>query len=221
MVELATRLDSGARQRQSHFINRKPASHLYHAIRTAEAVGTPLNTFVTINFALTTCRPHAASKTFEQLRRGYFTLWLRRAAKRTHLETRPSAYVWVLENAGGCLALHWLLYIPERLAIEFEAKLPYWLQAVGIDLQSPNAIKSVPAYAPRGLGRYMLKGIDPFYAAFYGVEHRSQGVVQGKRSGFSRGIGPCVRAKIRAAAGQTPPQFYNWPKAPTLMKNGV
>jgi hypothetical protein len=41
----------------------------------------------------------------------------------------------------------------------------------------------------------MLKGLDPIYAPLYGVRHVPQGVVHGKRSGFSRCLGPLTLAR--------------------------
>jgi hypothetical protein len=43
----------------------------------------------------------------------------------------------------------------------------------------------------------MLKGLHPGIAPFYGVEHEYQGWVRGKRSGFSRNIGPTQKRRLR------------------------
>ncbi|SDR59313.1 hypothetical protein SAMN05519103_06389 [Rhizobiales bacterium GAS113] len=48
----------------------------------------------------------------------------------------------------------------------------------------------------KGSGKYLLKGTNPVYAGWYGVNHVYQGIVHGKRSGFSRSLGPTVRKRL-------------------------
>jgi hypothetical protein len=211
MVEIET--ISGT-PRVSVHINRKPAGNIHHAIRLAEHLGVPLNTFVTINYALTSCQPEHVSRSFETLRRNYFTPWLRRPPARLKVAASPSAYIWVLEAAGGNVALHWLINIPPKRAADFASRLFDWLAAVGAIVSAPCAVQIKSAPRPRGLGRYLLKGIDPVYAPFYGVNPVPQGKVSGRRSGFSRCLGPSVRARL-IATGEIVRQrrFYKWPGA--------
>jgi len=50
--------------RQSRYINRKQAENFLKAIRFAEEVGRPLNTFVSINYDYTACPVEEISKHF-------------------------------------------------------------------------------------------------------------------------------------------------------------
>jgi hypothetical protein len=199
MVEIQTRFSSPKRQRQTNHINRKPAGNLYHAVRIADAIGTPLNVFVTINFNLTDCHPEGMSDRFEALRCDYFGPWTRRPPRKLKRERDPCAYVWVLENAGGCANLHWLLHVPADRKADFAKRLPQWLAAIGVQITDDAAILIEPAAKPKVLAYYLLKGINPPNAGSYGVKFCSpQGTIVGKRSGFSRSLGPTVKARLRA-----------------------
>jgi hypothetical protein len=211
MVEIETiRADRIARV--SHHIQRKPASNLIHAIRVAQALKTPLNQFVTINFAHTRCPPALVSQQFEKLRDNYFCPWLRRS-KRPRARVKPPAYVWVVENAGGCAAVHWLVHIPKGRVTDFKKRLVDWLAVIAGEVSCVSALHVRHARRPLGAGKYMLKGMDPVYAPFFRIRYEAQGVVHGKRSGFSRGLGPTARRKIQTA-GLLPMakrRFRVWP----------
>lgn len=211
MVEIETP-STEAKTRVSQHIQRKPASNLINAIKVAEALKTPLNQFVTINFAHTRCPSQLVSQQFEKLRDNFFCPWLRRS-KRQKARAKPPAYVWVVENAGGCLNVHWLAHIPKGRVRDFRKRLVDWLAAVAGEVSCTSAIHIRYAPRPLGAGKYMLKGMDPIYAPFFCIQHIPQGVVHGKRSGFSRGLGPTVRRKIQAT-GLLPAKrrFRAWPQ---------
>jgi hypothetical protein len=210
MVELETTF-SGARTRVSQHINRKPASNIYHAIRIAEAIGASLNTYVTINFTETDCAPETASFRWQRLRRHFFAPWARRPPRRLKRRADKCAYVWTLENSGA-LALHWLVHIPPDRLTEFKSCLPAWLANVGArPLHTSTIDINDKPYSMRGLGRYILKGINPVYAPTLGIEHRPQGLVHGQRSGFSRSLGPSVKAALREVGRYPRRRYCVWP----------
>lgn len=198
MAAVSTTYGAGA-SRVSHYINRKPASHLYHAVRIAAAIGLPLTHFVTINFDHTACSPEEVSRRFETMRASRFGPWIRRAPRNAAAESCPPTYVWVIENAGGAVHVHWLLHIPANRVDAFKAKLPKWLEAITDASIASGAIDIRPSDNPLGVGQYMLKGIDPVWAKFYGASHRQQGKVHGKRSGYSRNLGPTEKKRLREA----------------------
>ncbi len=216
MVEIETNTQTDFTPRTSRHINRKPASNFIHAIRVAAALETPLNQFVTFNFTRTCCPSKLVSQQFEKLRDNFFCPWLRRS-KRVRARAKPPAYVWVIENAGGCLNVHWLVHIPKGRVRDFRQRLTDWLAAVAGEIECTSAIHVRHAPRPIGAGKYMLKGIDPLYAPFFRIRHVAQGVVYGKRSGFSRGLGPMVRKKIQAT-GLLPAKrrFRAWPQPSAL-----
>lgn len=196
MVELST-TSGGKTSRVSHDIKRKPVSNLYHAPRIAAAIGAPLNTHVTINFALTTCETEKASQVFERLRNRHFGPWVKRPPRRLKRENDPCVYAWVLENPGD-LNAHWALHLPEDRAAGFKELVEKWLMAIGIKINSEHAVRVDPAPTPVLLMYYLMKGVNPAYAPFYGIKHTSpQGPIVGKRSGVSRSLGPTRKALLR------------------------
>jgi hypothetical protein len=118
--------------------------------------------------------------------------WLR------YWASAPTYYVWVIEHHGGDTHVHWVVHIPKSLRAAFDTKLTEWLTRVaGIIRCHVSAIKIKPVPNLRGLGRYLLKGMDPRSAAAYGVRHEPQGLVYGKRCGVSKSLGPAARNRPR------------------------
>jgi hypothetical protein len=211
MVDLRT-ANIAASSRPSRHINRKPASNLYHAIRVAEAIGTPLTLFVTVNFSKTGCQAEHASSAWQRLLARHFAPWTRRPPKGLSVAPTEPAYVWVLENAGG-LALHWLVHVPNHRLPDFQVKLERWLANVGAAPTDAGAIDIRDAKNPRGAGYYLLKGTNPVYASGFGVTPIPQGSVIGKRSGFSRSLGPSRKLALRAAGQYSRRRYVDWSAA--------
>ena len=116
-------------------------------------------------------RPEHVSAAFERLRDNHLGRWLRCE------EAAPAYYVWVIENKGGDRHVHWAVHVPQSLRKAFGTKLPNWLARVaGTITCRESAINIKPVPNLRGLGLYFLKGIDPRYAARYGVKHVPQGL---------------------------------------------
>jgi hypothetical protein len=172
-------------------IGRKPAANLHHATRLAERIGYPLNQFVTINYSKTPCDANDTSACFRQLLASWFARWLRRHPK--NQKACPPTYVWAFEAAGGQLAVHWLVHIPRGFIREFWRMLPQWVEATAGTIEGPGAIKHRRIYNITGLKRYVLKGMDPHFARAWQIRPSPQGLVIGKRSGFSRNLGPAAR----------------------------
>ena len=153
----------------------------------------PLNKMVTINLGQAGCEPKTAGRAFRKLLAERFAPWLRRtASKRVHV---PPTYVWAIEAAGNQIAAHWLVHVPPRLQRAFENKLGPWLTSL-IGAQPPaSAVNVKTIYNLTGARRYILKGIDPSWAAHLKVRPVEQGTVVGKRSGFSKNLGPAARQR--------------------------
>jgi hypothetical protein len=183
--------------RVSHYIRRKVASNVHHAIRIAEALGKPLNLFVTINFAMTGCRPDEASATFRKMLSTRFGHWSRRPGRGSRQGGCPPTFVWVMEAGGGVQCAHWLVHVPTSRSADFRARVVRWAEALAGPIHAGGAIDIRPARTPKGAGRYMLKGTDPAYAAFYGVDFKDQGLVHGKRAGTSQNLGPAAKKRLR------------------------
>lgn len=136
---------------------------------------------------------------FEKMRAARFGPWVRRPSRRSGAKPTAPTHVWVIEAAGGVIGVHWLVHIPRGRLDDFTARLPAWMEDITGGPIEAGAIDVRPAKNPRGAGRYMLKGTDPVWAAFYGANHQAQGAVTGKRSGYSRNLGPTAKARLRAA----------------------
>ena len=187
------RLSNGGAYRQSHYIKRHPAVNVHHATRYSERIGLPLNRFVTINLTRLGCAPREAGRIFRRLRAERFAPWLRRTS--ANKGGVPPTYVWSLEAGGGHTACHWLVHVPERLHRAFAAKLQQWLASLAGDTPEPSVADVRPIYNLVGARRYVLKGTEPVWAEHLAVRPVPQGLVFGKRSGFSRNLGPAARKR--------------------------
>lgn len=185
-------LSNAGATRTSHWIKRRPAVNVHHAQRYSEMIGLPLRIFVTINFTLIGVPAGMAVQVFRKILTQRFAPWLRRCAANRRV-VAPT-YVWVMEAASSHLAVHWLLHVPPELLKTFRAKLLSWLSAASDHgALAPRAVKFQDVYSVIGMRRYMLKGTDPAWAKHLGVTHVPQGIVIGKRSGFSKNLGPTAR----------------------------
>jgi hypothetical protein len=196
------RLGNGGSTRVTRHINRRPAVNIHHATRMSQKIGLPLNRMVTLNLAQAGCAPESAGHAFRKLLTQRFAPWLRRtAAKRTFV---PPTYVWSIEAAGNQIAAHWLVHVPTGLHRSFERKLREWLTSLLSEAPPPSAVNIKPVYNLVGVRRYILKGIDPAWAAHLKVVPVDQGKVIGKRSGFSKNLGPAARSR----AGYRPMRVF-------------
>jgi hypothetical protein len=185
-------------RRHNHHIDRRQARNFMEAIRYADRhlveLGRPLNTFATMNFDHIDCPSERVSAKFEQLRDNHFVRWLRYKA------AAPPYYVWVLENQAGNTHVHWIVHIPKSLRTAFGRKLPEWLARIAGTVRcGESAINVKSVYDLGGLGRYLLKGMDPSYAARNRIRHEPQGLIYGKRCGVSKSLGPAARMRSKVA----------------------
>jgi hypothetical protein len=192
---------------QSLYINRKPASNFHHAIRVAETINLPLTLFVSLNFGYTDCRPEDTPKAFQSMRRK-FGRWITRAAC-SGQKPAPATYVWVIERPHHRehLDSHWLLHVPANKRADFKRKLPQWLASVtGGIIDSRAAIHVRTAPTPRSLERYMLKSMQPAWAEYFDIRHDPQGIIDGRRSGFTKNIGPTQKRRLVAVGKYAKPR---------------
>ena len=179
--------------RRTLHINRYPAVNFHHATQAARLSGEPLNWMVSINFDLLQVKASEASGLLQKLIGERFAPWLRRTASNDN-QTKPT-YVWSIEAPDGSLNGHWLVHLPDGLFPAFSARLNKWAEKLaGVSLQ-PRAIHTQPIYNLAGARRYALKGVNPAWAGHLGITPVPQGLVIGKRSGFSRNLGPTARKR--------------------------
>lgn len=205
MVELGTRPRPSAprfrgKNRITKHIGRKPAANVLNATNMAARLGHPLNWLATFNLGQLACPAGSESELFQR-----FLKHFARVLRRCHRgKACVPYYVWTLENALTLgVHVHWLVHIPRGWESDFNRLVASWF--CGVESGSTSGeIDVTSAYHPAGAARYILKGMSPADAGLYGIRHVSQGRVRGKRSGFSRSLGPAARKRLEAD-GRLPP----------------
>ena len=176
--------------RRSSSINRYPAVNIHHARRCSEHWGVAFNVHVSIHLSQCGFSDELASEMLQKLISQRFSPWLRRVAANDN-DLAPT-YIWTLEAPHGRVGVHWLVHLPAKLQPLFEAKLPEWIRSLGGE-PSLRSIKVGPVNKLIGLTRYVLKGISSPWADHLAINPVDQGEIIGKRSGFSRTLGPTAR----------------------------
>jgi hypothetical protein len=179
--------------RRSRHINRYPAVNIHHARRFSERAGMPFNWMVTINFGLGGIGPEDASHILQKLLAQRFAPWLRRSAANDN-NLKPT-YAWSLEAPYGSVSAHLLVHLPRSLAREFRERCKVWLEALAGTIVPLQAFDMRPVYNRIGATRYILKGIKPEWGNHLAINPISQGEIIGKRTGFSRNLGPAARER--------------------------
>lgn len=202
--------------RESRRLNQKPVFNFFQAFHAARIQKMPLNYMVTINFWQTAHAPGEEVRIFQKLRASYFTKWACRPRKETckklglkYPHYGKCAHAWVFENTSADtdeinkVHVHWLVHLPKEMKDEFWSLLPSWLEKSGalppsddLDYRDIIDIKDV------GTVYYCMKDANESFAEHYHIYYRSnladdEGRIFGKRSGYSRSIGPAVVRNLR------------------------
>lgn len=203
MVEIPTRFRAPGARRRSHYINRKPASNFWHAFNHATNTGRSFNLHVTLNFAHTDCPADRMTEGFCRLLDEKFGPWWRRPSRHLRLGPQGSpVYAWVAENVSDQPNMHWAVFIPPERRVDFQMRLPKWLETITGGQIGVAAIKVEAIYNPPGLRRYMLKGCDDVFARLAKIAQKPQGLVIGKRSGVSRSLQRTARERASYRPGR-------------------
>lgn len=192
------------RDHLSTHIGLKATRKLYYAIgEFAEAIGLPLNQYVTLNFALTDIPADRAVDAFRALR-NMFIKWARRPRNGAGPAFIPT-FAYAFENARDKkpimslgpdhnVHVHWLVHVPPQRQTEFGMMLYEWLDSVCTHPSAKGAIDVAPTILQtKSLRGYLLKGADPAWCDHFGAVHSKQGLVLGRRTGTSRNLGPAAR----------------------------
>jgi hypothetical protein len=199
--------------RRTHYINRRPASHIRHAVAMAPIIGCPLNTFVSINFFHTTCPPELVSVLVQRVI-ARFRKWATRPPAAQKALKVSATHIWVIENPPQShINAHWLLHVPAGRTKQFERQVSQWLEAEGYAINNSAAIKIQTVDNPYRVSTYMLKGIDPAYATFFRAYAENQGMVIGKRSGYSQNLGPTQKKRLVDAGKYRKPYRRGFPSS--------
>jgi len=178
------------------YIPRRSAENIFHAVRFAEYQQRPLNTFITVNLGDLGIPAEIASKEFAQIRGATRRRWNRHRDKYD-----PSLgkfdFVVAHENPGGdCPHAHWMAHVPKKYQTRFAAALEASLKRF-IDVDDlGTALVIKPIETPGTLAKYILKGVDPYYAEYFYMDQATdQGPVLGRRVATSRSLAKSARLK--------------------------
>lgn len=163
--------------------------------------GYPLNLFITIQFYVAGLGPFEAQDARQRYLK-HVGDWLRKVA---HV---PSCYVYVFENnPGGGLHVHILLHVPKTKLKQFHGRRQSWAKASGIPNKS-CVFRSEPVGGSNDpsskeywrqlswLVGYFSKGRAPGGPTDFGPKPRDQGIVIGKRAGYSQFLGRAIPRKV-------------------------
>jgi len=193
---------------ESREITRKQMAELIDAATYAWRSDKPLSRSLTFNLkGLGGRRPQRFISTFTKLAGDWLAT-----------QDIERVYLWVLEwPPGQSLNCHLLVHVPAEVMAGFAKKERSWLRQAGLKWK-PNVLLSQKIGIRRGkkdrkltIGEYlthlenalgyMLKGGNPKACNRLVIDHRFQGIIEGKRVGVAEAIG----RKARTASGYTPP----------------
>ncbi len=175
--------------RITRHINIRQARNTRPAILRAEELGLPLNRVVTINFTCQGIEDEIAITTILEKIRGRYCRWAKEPGKKRRAEPFIGTMMWFLENTGH-IAAHLMMHVPSTRLINFKIELERWIaKYTNVEIQ-PDSLDVRNIYNPHGLRKYLLKGINPAIAKLYRVNAIPQGIILGKRMGFTKNLGP-------------------------------
>lgn len=185
------------KKKKTPWITKRQAKGIIYAADFADWIGTPLNTAVTIHWALAGGPGlgnwrERQKRLFENLRH-----WLSRRGEEW-------IAVWTVE-AGPCgkdVHLHLVMHLPSE--IEENELREYLLEQLNVEDARVLDVQPIWSQVKNGWDvaglkgwlRYILKGVDPEHYDTFGIskKHRNtQGMVFGKRCGMTQNISPAAR----------------------------
>lgn len=179
-------------------IGRKAGSSLLHSVRTADAIGRSLNTYVTINFWELGSTSETIFWDFAKLRSEWFLRWSRYAPRKAGSKNGIPTWTYVHEAPEGRAHTHWMVHISPDNRERFETALMRQLiKQFGQNLPQ-GAVHVQDVHNGEGLKLYLAKGLQDIWAELWGIEHEDMGTITHRRADTSRNLGPSVRAPLIA-----------------------
>jgi len=200
-------LEMARSDRKSVEITALQTDNLWAAANHAWKIGTPLNAFLTIHW------DNQGGPGTVQDRNSRLLICARRWLDR---RGQPLASIWVIERGTvSGLHAHNLIHVPRHLLASFTDMLPRWTRIPALPKdQWPDMPRKqhVQGYGQDGvwqlmrvydhgvgLRRYLLKGAaDQRHR--YGIRYEDQGIVIGKRCGYSNNLGRTARSRYQPPA---------------------
>lgn len=177
-------------------IGPKQAARVFHAVRFATSIGRPLNLLVTIDTSTLGIKDEDASKFVREVWARLTRWWAYQRIKKNR-QLGEFAAIVVHENPdGGPRHAHWLMHVPEEARDDVERIIRSRIEKLaGLACLGRAVHFHHDVNAPGKLAKYMLKGVDPDYAAHFHMEAVDQGMVLGRRMTVSRSIGYTARER--------------------------
>lgn len=194
------------RDRPSSFLTLPQCSNISGATIYSFCIGKPFNRFITFHCEKAGIRSRVPSVIGQFLK--HAGDWMR------YRNGEPLYYVWVLENPPatnekprGGINCHILIHVPDDHWKDFFSARRAWLVASG-GTWKRGVIENTPIrfyrhgvdifdYLGAGLIgslRYILKGAHPSACERFDIDYRPQGMIKGKRCGYSESLSPLRRA---------------------------
>lgn len=183
---------------ETEHINRKSVQKIFNAYDFAEYLHWPINYFVVIH--LKDEANQSANTAFTKIRHKYSDCYSYHRGKAKC--TIPPTYVYSFENPNDNVHVNWCLHIPEGFEKTFLNKIESWISKTQGDLASYTVcIKKLNPGCYKSTANYILKGVDPEYAEHFHLSELqdrkgSQGLIYGKRAGFSQSIGVTAQKNL-------------------------
>jgi hypothetical protein len=183
-------------------IGVRPATNVLHGIRFAAASQRPLSLAATINWDRLGLSDGAARDAFRELRRKVRRRWTYLKQSKS-LELGPFDDVGSHENPAGHFNTHWLIRVPAFFTAEFKRTVTRFLKKIVCGEELGQALHFRAAPTPGSFAKYMLKGVDPDYAAYFHMQAQDQGFVVGRGRTF---VGRAIGQSARRQAGWKRPR---------------
>lgn len=175
-----------------YHMGRKAGASILHSVRSADAIGRPLNTFVTINFWQLGSTAETIFRDFSELREAWFQRWSSyRPRKNEASRNGVPTYAYVHEATHDLPHTHWMVHIQPENATQFAARLEQVLKRTFSFEAIPEGALHIKAIENgEGLKLYMAKTLDPRFGRLWGIRTENGGRIAVRRADTSRNIGP-------------------------------
>lgn len=177
------------------YAGRRACENALHAVRYVAEIGRPLNTHVTISFTALGVDDEEAGALFKHLQ-ARVGRWWRDQRERKGIPIGQVLGFHCHANPSGSRHVHWALHVPLEIRPAFEAIIRARLCKIlkRDDLGDGLHIGSIETAGT--LAKYMLRGIEPEYAAYLHIEAANEGYVAGcRRTGVSRAASKAQRVR--------------------------
>lgn len=180
--------------RGTDFIPYRSTLNGLHAVRFCSDTGTPMTHVLTLDLEWVRA-DDSGGRVLKELRQRV-TRWWRDQRDRKGRDLGSFKGMLVIANPGY-LHGHWLLHLPEEVVADFLAVVVSRLAKItGVsEERATDACHLKPVGAPGTLAKYVLKGVDPYYADHFHIEAQPEGFVEGRRVSISRAISKTARKR--------------------------